>query len=261
MNKLFPTTGTLNKFSLIYIWGEPLDYTLSPFFQEHSLSFYRQRVVYKVFRGEESEFKRLLLSKKCVGANVTMPHKQAALQICDAISNTASVSGSVNTIYKREGKLIGDNTDGDGMAKWLKFKGKNIEKVCILGNGGSAMAISAALFNESSSLVIFGREEKGWEKSFGIFKNITDFSEKGVTINTLPFKVVGKNIVNISYSFGEISEDAAGMLAFQGFLSAKRWFPLVKMEEQHFLKAAFLHRKSALNSFLALQFAGVKNEI
>lgn len=258
MNRPFPITGTSDKAPVIYIWGDPLDYTLSPFFQEHALSLCGQRVIYKIFRGSVEDFKKLLMSENCIGANVTVPHKIKALSICDELSDTASKAGSVNTIYKNNGRLKGDSTDGAGLIKWLKYKGVFAEKTSVLGNGGSSMAICSALFEEGVSITVYGREEKGWEKKTGVFRNLDDRTGRTFSINTLPFEINEKNVMNISYSFENIPEDAAGMLAFQGFLSAEKWFPDIKMSETGFLRIVFLHRQSALNSALILKLAGMR---
>ena len=81
------------------------------------------------------------------GINITMPHKGEVLQYLDEISESAQIMGAVNTIYWKDGKLVGENTDGKGFLKSLKdgnvvMEGKN---VVILGAGGAARAIAVEL--------------------------------------------------------------------------------------------------------------------
>jgi shikimate 5-dehydrogenase len=258
VNRPFPITGTSDKVHVIYIWGDPLDYTLSPFFQEHALSLCGHRIIYKVFRGNIEEFRQLLKSRNCIGANITAPHKQKAVEICEELSDRASKAGSVNTIYKKDGKFCGDSTDGAGLVEWLKYKGVLSKKINIAGNGGSAMSICQALAEECVNITVYGREEKEWEKKFGIFRNMDEWERGILLINTLPFEINEENVMNISYSFEKITEDAAGMLAFQGFLSAQKWFPDMNISESGFLKIVFIHRQAALNNALVLKFAGMK---
>lgn len=247
------------KTKIIYIWGKPLDFSLSPFFQEHCAVLSGKRILYKIFRGEKDEFSRLLKSDDCIGANVTIPHKTEALSICDELTEMAESAGSVNTVFKSGGRLVGDNTDGAGLVKWLKIKGESLEKCAILGNGGSARGIAAALFEEKCKLMIFGRTEKGWEKNFGSFLPLSEWKNDFLTISTLPFAVEGENIVTIGYSCGRIPIDAAMMLAFQGWLGAKRWFGET-LPAEDFARIVKLHAEAQLNQQLILNLA-YKNEI
>ena len=77
------------------------------------------------------------------GINLTMPHKVAVLEYLDELSEAARIIGAVNTVAVRDGKLIGENTDGKGFVRSLKdadipLAGK---VVAILGAGGAAKAI------------------------------------------------------------------------------------------------------------------------
>lgn len=250
---------TLSRTKIIYIWGNPLDFSLSPFFQEHCAIISGNRILYKIFRGKAEDFLQLLKNERCIGANVTIPHKIDVLSLCDELTETAKAAGSVNTIFKSNGRIFGDNTDGTGLVKWLKIKGENLNKCGILGNGGSARSIAAALFEEHSEITIFGRTEKGWEKNFGIFRNLSEWKDDFLTISTLPFAVEGRNVITIGYSSGKISIDARMMLAFQGWLGAKRWFGETLSAEK-FAEITELHANAQLNQGLILNLAN-KNEI
>lgn len=82
------------------------------------------------------------------GMNVTMPHKLAALDAMDEVAPSAMRVGAVNTIEVRGERLIGHNTDGDGLVRFLRWDlgvelcGAN---VVLVGAGGSARAAAAAL--------------------------------------------------------------------------------------------------------------------
>ena len=243
----------------IYIWGYPLDFSLSPFFQEHCAILTGHRILYKIFRGEAEDFLQLLKNERCIGANITIPHKIDVLSICDELTETAKTAGSVNTIFKSNGRIFGDNTDGTGLVKWLKIKGTNLEKCEILGNGGSARSIAAALSKENCEITIFGRTEKSWEKNFGVFTPLSEWKDEFLTISTLPFEVEGKNVITIGYSIGKASIDSQMMLAFQGWLGAQRWFGKTLVAED-FARIVKLHAKAQSNQELILNLAR-KNEI
>lgn len=202
---------------------------------------------------------QLLKSERCIGANVTIPHKIEAIELCGELTEKAEIAGSVNTIFKAGGRIIGDNTDGAGLVKWLKIKGVDLKNCAILGNGGSARAIAAALFEEKSEITVFGRTEKGWEKNFGSFHNLSEWKDDVFTISTLPFEVEGNNLVNIGYSSEKINIDATMMLAFQGRLAALRWFGKTVTEES-FARITLLHAKAQSNQMFILNLA-TKNEI
>ena len=85
------------------------------------------------------------------GANVTIPHKEAAFAVCTTLDATAHRAGAVNTLVFRDGAIEGSNTDGFGFLAncaeaapgWTPDAGP----VVILGAGGSARAITAALLD------------------------------------------------------------------------------------------------------------------
>lgn len=81
------------------------------------------------------------------GFNVTMPHKQAVMALCDEVAVLARVSGAVNTVHCVDGGLLGYNTDGRGMLEWLAAEGEFDpagRSVAVIGAGGSAAAAVAA---------------------------------------------------------------------------------------------------------------------
>jgi len=83
----------------------------------------------------------------CIGANVTIPHKEVIVQWLDELSDNARVVKAVNTIINRGGRLVGDNTDGIGFMQVLKdmqFDPRGAH-VLILGAGGAARGVAFAL--------------------------------------------------------------------------------------------------------------------
>nr|WP_192898660.1 shikimate dehydrogenase [Crenalkalicoccus roseus] len=85
------------------------------------------------------------------GANVTIPHKEAAFAVCDGVDRSARRAGAVNTLVFREGRIEGSNTDGFGFLENLRAAapGWRAEAgpAVVLGAGGSARAIAAALLD------------------------------------------------------------------------------------------------------------------
>ncbi len=94
------------------------------------------------------------------GANVTVPHKEAVLPLLDARSPAAERIGAVNTIYKRDGLLIGDNTDCTGFLADLRYHGVAVSadtRALVLGAGGSARAVVYALLQCGARVNVYNR--------------------------------------------------------------------------------------------------------
>ena len=100
------------------------------------------------------------------GFNCTIPHKVNVIQYLDGLGESASLMGAVNCVVRRDGKWIGENTDGKGFVSSLREltdpKGK---KVIIFGAGGAARAISVevALAGANSITIVNRSSERGEE--------------------------------------------------------------------------------------------------
>jgi len=96
------------------------------------------------------------------GCNVTMPHKQAVVPLLDRLEIGAELIGAVNTVTpRRNGMLIGSNTDGAGFLEPLRpllAKEHLFRMARVLGTGGAARAIVAALAEEGMIVVLAGRD-------------------------------------------------------------------------------------------------------
>lgn len=95
-----------------------------------------------------------------IGANVTVPHKQAVMRYMDELSDAARITGAVNTIHIHEGKYCGYNTDAHGFIKGMEEVGCSPKgmRVAVLGAGGAARAVVFALARaETDSIVVLNR--------------------------------------------------------------------------------------------------------
>ena len=102
---------------------------------------------------------RGLMHAGFAGANVTIPHKVAAFEVCDTVDETARRAGAVNTLTFRDGRISGSNTDGWGFLANLRAHGVDpaAGPVLLLGAGGGARAIAAALLAEGARVTIANR--------------------------------------------------------------------------------------------------------
>ena len=91
------------------------------------------------------------------GANVTIPHKLAAFEICDEVAPFARRAGAVNTLIFRDGRIEGSNTDGFGFLESIREAAPgwraDAGPAVLLGAGGAARAIAAALLDAGAPRV------------------------------------------------------------------------------------------------------------
>ena len=114
------------------------------------------------------------------GFNVTIPHKESAIQYMNSVSEEVSMIGSINTIVNDQGKLIGHNTDAYGIFETLlPFKDDiSGNQVCVIGAGGSARAVIYTLIRhfKPKKLFIVNRNERRAENLKDYFSEKMKFS-------------------------------------------------------------------------------------
>lgn len=97
-----------------------------------------------------------------VGFNCSLPHKVAVIEHLDELAESARIIGAVNCVSIRDGRLIGDNTDGKGfLASLNKVGDPSGKKVLLLGAGGAARAIAVELGLVSAAhIMVMNRDPK-----------------------------------------------------------------------------------------------------
>ena len=86
-----------------------------------------------------------LRSGEVIGANVTVPHKEAVISLVDEVAPVAAGVRAVNTIAARDGQLFGSNTDVPAIADEIRRLRPKPQHAVVLGAGGAARAVRAAL--------------------------------------------------------------------------------------------------------------------
>jgi shikimate dehydrogenase len=92
------------------------------------------------------------------GANVTVPHKGAALSLADELSETAREVGAANTLVFADGEVRAENTDAEGFLRSLPNSPAG-KRALVLGAGGAARAVVWALLREGVSVDVWNRTE------------------------------------------------------------------------------------------------------
>ncbi|GAB4334903.1 MAG: shikimate dehydrogenase [Dehalococcoidia bacterium] len=133
------------------IIGHPVAHSLSPVFQQAAFDHSGLDVRYEAW---DTPVHRLagrvdgLRRPEVLGANVTIPHKEAVLPLLDELGDQSTRVGAVNTIVNRDGRLYGFNTDGRGFVTALlhesAFRAEG-RSFLLIGAGGAARGIAFAL--------------------------------------------------------------------------------------------------------------------
>ena len=134
------------------IIGNPIDHSLSPKIHNHWLKKYNINGVYEKFAAKKDELSKIvkkIKNEELFGANITVPFKQSIIPFLDTLSSSAKKTYSVNTIFKKNEKVCGDNTDIVGFELAIQnsnFDFKN-KSAFIFGAGGVTPSIIFGLKN------------------------------------------------------------------------------------------------------------------
>ena len=165
----------MKKFLVI---GNPIEHSLSPKLHNYWIKNNNINAVYEKQKLIENDLERIISQvreKKINGINVTVPFKKAVISYLDELTVEANKTQSVNTIYLKNNKLVGDNTDIIGFQKSVEdFKyDLNNKEVFILGAGGVVPSIIFALIKmKVSKIIISNRTREKADVLKNSFKNI-----------------------------------------------------------------------------------------
>jgi shikimate dehydrogenase len=179
------------------------------------------------------------------GANVTIPHKQEVLALCDDLDDIARRAGSVNTLDFAGGRILGSSTDGDAVTSQIEADGR---RALVLGVGGSSRAVAEALERAGAEVTVASRRQPGWPPSavgYDILVNCTPVKEELLVAPREDLQVVdlaylpdGRDtaLVAAAKEAGcEIVVDGLDVLLFQGAAAFEIWTglaaPLISMRE------------------------------
>jgi len=147
------------KKQLFAIFGNPVKHSRSPIMHNHVFKRLNYNACYtRIHLEDGTKLKETFFTQKLSGANITVPHKEAAFKACDEVRGFAKEIGVVNTIINENGKLIGYNTDADGFLFSIK-NFKNIKNILVIGAGGTAKALSKKFKIEGFNTSVLNRSE------------------------------------------------------------------------------------------------------
>ncbi len=143
------------------VLGWPVSHSRSPLLHNFWLRRYGIDGAYVPLPVRPEDFEaavRGLSAAGFAGANVTIPHKEAAFALCDSVDESASRAGAVNTLVFTPVGINGSNTDGYGFLANLRAHGvTGAGQALLLGAGGAARAIAASLLAAGVKVAICNR--------------------------------------------------------------------------------------------------------
>lgn len=142
-----------DRIPLAGVLGSPVSHSLSPKLHGHWLSRYGIEGYYvpmDVAPADLPEAIRTMSKLGFAGANVTIPHKEAVLELADMVTDRAAVIGAANTLaFREDGRIHADNTDGHGFVENLRRNAPDWDPAAgpaaVVGAGGATRAVLASL--------------------------------------------------------------------------------------------------------------------
>ena len=137
---------------------------------------------YRIYEKEPAELEAFLKNGEFSGINVTIPYKKDVIPYLDGLSGRAKQLGAVNTIVRKEGKLIGHNTDYFGFSSMLRKSGLEVagKKVLVLGSGGASNTVCAVLQESGAQVVVVSRSGEN------NYSNLHRHADASAIVNTTP---------------------------------------------------------------------------
>ena len=161
--------------------GDPIAQSLSPYLHNYWLKKNKIDGVYIPLKVSESDFPKFIKTLPDLGfagCNITIPHKETTLKLCNFISKAAKQIGAVNTVtIDKDGKIFGDNSDYFGFIQNIKSEHQNLDfkgkKVLLLGAGGAARAIVFGLLNQGVAEITIAN--RNLERAENLTEDFTSF--------------------------------------------------------------------------------------
>jgi shikimate dehydrogenase len=237
--------------STVLLLGDPVSSSLSPGFQHAAfmaLGIDCRYVAREVpSAGLAAVIDEIRADQRILGANVTIPHKEAVIPLLDDLDPLARKVGAVNTISRQGARLKGWNTDVEGFQRALvespsplagEGRGGGYRRVAIIGAGGAARAVAAAMQSAGSTVWIVARDldrarrlcaDLGIDagNAIGIERMQSTIADADLVVNATPADLppelwvrLGQRVFDLRY---RLSRDGLAMLLHQGAAAFEIW--------------------------------------
>ena len=182
---------TAHLIPLAGVIGHPIAHSRSPLLHKHWLRTYGLAGDYVPLHVSEHDLETVLRALPLmgfVGVNITIPHKVAVMDIGDHISDRAILIGAANTlIFRADGKIHADNTDGYGFIANLKQNAPGWQAsagpAAVLGAGGAARAVITSLIEMGTTEILLSNRTRpkadALKSEFGSKVHVIDWVQAG----------------------------------------------------------------------------------
>ncbi len=199
-----------DRIPLAGVIGSPVAHSRSPQLHSHWLKtlgipgFY---IPMDVANADLEAVLRTLPKMGFRGVNITVPHKERALELADLVTDRATIIGAANTlVFREDGKIQADNTDGYGFIENLRQAAPDWKPesgpAAVLGAGGAARAVIAALLDVGVPEILLSNRTRpraeGLQQQFGRRVTVIDWVQAGnmleeavTVVNTTSLGMVG----------------------------------------------------------------------
>ena len=159
------------------VLGRKLGHSYSPQIHKH-LGDYE----FHIFEKEPEELVDFLQNGDFTGTNVTIPYKKDVIPHLDQVSPIVEQLGAVNIIVRRDGKLIGHNSDHFGFRSMVEKSGVNPagKKCLVLGSGGASVTVQSVLRDLDAQVVVISRSGEN------NYENLHLHTDAAIIVNTTP---------------------------------------------------------------------------
>ncbi|WP_457647219.1 shikimate dehydrogenase [Profundibacter sp.] len=200
-----------HRIPLAGVIGSPVAHSKSPVLHGHWLKRYGLEGFYipmDVAQEDLAEVIRTLPLMGFVGVNVTIPHKESVLELADIVTDRAALIGAANTlIFRKDGKIHADNTDGYGFIENLRQGAPDwdptVGPAAVIGAGGACRAVVASLLEVGVKEIRLSNRTRNradiLKREFGARVKVFDWVKVGnmldgaaTVVNTTSLGMVGK---------------------------------------------------------------------
>ena len=204
--------------------GNPISHSKSPAIHQRFAEQSKQAIHYGRLQPAIGEFAKVAKSFFAAGGkgmNVTVPFKLDAQVLADVLTPRAKLAGAVNTLWIKEGKIYGDNTDGAGLVRDLVAQGIQIRgaRILLLGAGGAARGVMGPLLEqEPAQLIVANRSSAKADELVGLFHDFANNHHVQLESHTL---LDLEDHTNTPLAFDLVINATAAGLSDQSPLTAK----------------------------------------
>lgn len=218
------------------LFGHPIAHTLSPRIHTAFARDLGIPIDYQAIDVEPADFAARLdrfAQSGGVGANITMPLKEAAAKLCADLSPAAEFAGAANTLLRTDHGWHGDNTDGIGLLRDLTERHRldlRGRRCLLLGAGGAARGVAPMLLEAGiDALVVVNRNPERADQlvdriaqpgkvSSRYWKDLAEIGDFELIINAtssgrsggkldLPFSIAAPRFAAVDLNYGEAAEE------------------------------------------------------